>query len=132
VIDAPAETAFAFMSDGMKQSHWALGSMNRREVSTGLFVGESLFDGTSLYIRLVPQPELLLVDYYTGKTPEALQPTVEARVKPGPVLGREPDCCVVTLTIWRSKDVSDESWTLHYHIWQTEMALIKGAIERGL
>jgi hypothetical protein len=131
-VAVPADTAFAFMADGMKQDHWALGSMNRRALGDGLFVGQSAFDGSDLYIKLVSYPELRLVDYYVGTDPDTLQPTVEARVKPGPVLGRDPDCCVVTLTLWRPAGASDDWWNLEYHVWKTEMGLIKGAIERGL
>lgn len=131
-VDVPAERAFEFMADGLKQSHWALGSMNRRALGDGLFVGQSSFDGTDLYVRIESDAALRLVDYYIGGDPEKLQPCVEARVKPGTVSGQDPGCCVVTLTIWRPAGVTDDWWDREYHVWQTEVGLIKGAIERGL
>ncbi len=97
----PAETAFAFMADGLKQDHWALGSMGREALGDGLFRGKSSFDGADLYVRLESYPDLLLVDYSTGPSPEELVPHVEARIRPGSWLGREDSVSVVTLTIWR-------------------------------
>ena len=87
-VGVPAEAAFAFMADGMKQNHWALGSVNRRELGGNLFVGQSSFDGTDLYVRIDGYPELLLVDDSTGATPDELIPSVEARVRRGEWLGR--------------------------------------------
>jgi hypothetical protein len=131
-VAVPAEAAFAFMADGLKQDHWALGSMNRRALGDGLFIGQNQFDGSDLYVRLVSDPELLLVDYSTGPAPEQLTPRVEARVRRGAWLGLDESACVVTLTIWRWDGCSDEDWEFHHHLWRTEIRLIKGAIERGL
>jgi hypothetical protein len=131
-VAVPAEAAFAFMADGMKQTHWALGSVNRRPLGDNLFVGESSFDGAELYVKIASYPDLLLVDYSTGPSPDELTPAVEARIRRGEWLGRDPSVSVITLTLWKWADASDEKWRLHYHLWQTEMHLIRGAIERGL
>lgn len=131
-VNVSAETAFSFMADGMKQNYWALGSVNRRNLGNGLFVGTSSFDGSDLYVTLAGHPDLLMVDYCFGPTPETIAPVVEARIKPGVALGRKDNCCVVTLTIWRWPHSTDEEWELHYHLWKVEVHLIKGALERGL
>lgn len=132
-VAVPAEAAFAFMADGLKQDHWALGSVNRRALGDGLFIGQSSFDGSDLYVRLASYPELLLVDYATGPSPEALTPRVEARVRPGSWVGCDDDSVsVVTLTIWRWAEADEEEWQFHHNLWRTEIRLIKGAIERGL
>ena len=131
-VAVPAEAAFAFMADGMKQTHWALGSVNRRPLGDNLFVGESSFDGAELYVKIASYPDLLLVDYSTGPSPDELTPAVEARIRRGEWLGRDPSVSVITLTLWKWAGASDEKWRLHYHLWQTEMHLIRGAIERGL
>lgn len=131
-VAVPAATAFEFMADGLKQDHWALGSVNRRALGDGLFVGQSSFDGSNLYVRLQSDPDLLLVDYATGPSPEALVPRVEARIRPGSWLGREDSVSVVTLTIWRWAEADEEEWQFHHNLWRTEIRLIKGAIERGL
>lgn len=133
-VAVPAETAFEFMADGMKQEHWALGSKGREALGDNLFRGESSFDAADLYIKIASDRELLLVDYATGPSPEELGPDVEARVRPGSWIGLADGdgACVVTLTIWRWPGASDEDWEFHWHLWRTEMELIKGAIERGL
>ena len=119
-VAVPPETAFEFMADGLKQDHWALGSMGRRDLGDGLFHGKSSFDGSDLYIRLQSDRELL--------------PHVEARIRPGSWIGLEggDGSSVVTLTIWRWPGADDEEWEFHWHLWRTEIRLIKGAIERGL
>lgn len=133
-VAVPAETAFEFMADGMKQDHWALGSMGRENLGDGLYRGKSSFDGTDLYIQIESDPELLLVDYATGPSAAELTPNVEARIRRGSWLGLEAGegACVVTLTIWREPGMEDEDWEFHWHLWRTEIRLIKGAIERGL
>ena len=133
-VKAPAERAFEFMADGLKQDHWALGSMGRREVADGLFHGISSFDGSDLYIRLDSDRDRLLVDYSVGDTAEELLPHVEARIRPGSWIGLADgdDCCVVTLTVWRWPGAEQDEWEFHEHLWRTEVRLIKGAIERGL
>lgn len=131
-VSVPAETAFAFMADGLKQDHWALGSQNRRELGDGLYIGQSSFDGSDLYVRLTSDPDALLVDYATGSSPEDLTPRVEARVRRGSWVGLDESSSVVSLTIWRWPDADEEDWQFHHNLWRTEIHLIKGAIERGL
>src|SRR5690606_24320578 len=92
-VDRPAETAFAFMSDGLKQARWALGSWDRRQVEPGLFVGTSLFNGRETYVRLAADPATLVVIYHVGPAPDALQPRNMARIVPGPAVGRDPGSC---------------------------------------
>ena len=87
LVAVGADTAFAFLADGMNQRFWALGSWDRREVGDGVFVGTSLLDGTELYVRPIPNPALLLVDFETGEDRRSLAHEVEARVVPGSALG---------------------------------------------
>jgi hypothetical protein len=131
-VAVPAEDAFAFMADGLKQNHWALGSVDRRTLGDGLFVGRSSFDGSDLYVRLTSHPDLLLVDYATGPSPEELLPRNEARVRRGSWVGRDDSVSVITLTTWRGAGVEEEDWQFRHHLWQTEVRLIKGALERRL
>src|SRR5262245_16049109 len=131
-VPVPAAEAFAFMSDGMKQSHWALGSMNRRALGDNVFVGQSSFDGTYEYVKIVAGPNLLLVDYFCGPAADDLRPTVEARIKPGEVLGLGPDRSIITLTLWRTPALTEDRWERAFHVWKTEMHLIRGAIQRPL
>jgi hypothetical protein len=133
-VKVPAATAFEFMADGMKQDHWALGSMGREDLGGGLFRGKSSFDGADLYVRLDSDRDRLLVDYAVGDSADDLLPHVEARIRPGSWIGLADgdDACVVTLTIWRWPGAEQDDWEFHEHLWRTEIRLIKGAIERGL
>ena len=130
-IAVPAERAFAYLADGMKQGEWALGSWNRRAADDGIFVGNSLFDGSELSIRLTAHPELMLVVYDVGVSIDDLRPLVWGRVVPGPVLGLADDHCVVTLTVWRGSTTSDAVWELLSHTFPTELHMIKGRLELG-
>ena len=90
-VDVDAATALSFMADGMEQTHWALGSVDRRRVpDTDVFVGTSSFTGEDLYVRPVGDAQRLLVDYYVGPSPLRLTRLVEARIQPGEHVGRNP------------------------------------------
>ena len=121
--------AFEFMASGMNQSRWALGSWERVDHGDGLFSGTSLWDASTLYVRLEPHPELLLVDYRVGKDPDDLRRLTQARIVPGAELGRDPESCVITLTTWRGAAHTDASWARTHHAYRTEMHLIKGRLE---
>lgn len=130
LVAAPADIAFGFMSDGLKQSRWALGSWDRKVYRDDIFVGTSLFNNNDLFVRLVSDPKLRLVDYYCGVDPDDLRHLVEARIIPGETLGFGADNSAVILTTWREANISDQEWEVTYHVWQTEIQLIKGNIER--
>src|SRR5262245_7701520 len=55
-VEVPAETAFAYVADGLRQSDWTLGSWNREDLGDGLFRGMSLFDGALTYVRIDARP----------------------------------------------------------------------------
>ena len=131
LVDVEADRAFAFLADGMNQRFWALGSWDRRDLGDGVFVGTSLLDGTELYVRPIPNPALLLVDFETGEDPMSLSHEVEARVIPGPMLGRAQESCLVVLTVFRGAAVADASWEQAWHMFHTEIRMIKGRLERG-
>jgi hypothetical protein len=130
-VKATAKRAFDFMADGNKQSDWALGSWNRKQISADVFFGTSLLDGSEEYIRLVPREDLLLVDYYCGPAPESLTWVVEARIVPGELIGLGPQMSLINMTTWRSANADPAYWQMIEHVWQTEIHLIKQLIERG-
>jgi hypothetical protein len=130
LVHVPADVAFEFLADGMNQSYWALGSLERRRLGEDLYVGTSMFDGVEEFIRIRADPELRLVDYFVGVVETDLHHAVESRVIPGPELGHPDDFCVVTNTIWRASGLDDEAWEVLYHLWHTEVNLIKGRLER--
>lgn len=130
-VSVRAENAFDIMSNGLKQGRWALGSMNRREVEPGIFLGQSVFTGKDLYVRLQADRARLLVDYEVGATREAMQFRHMSRVIRGAILKMSDDACVVTLLTWRLATQSDADWIALSTIHEAEMFLIKGLLERG-
>jgi hypothetical protein len=130
-VGCAAEVAFDIMSNGLKQGQWALGSMNRREVEPGIFLGQSVFTGKDLYVRLDADRERLTVDYAVGASREVMQFRHMSRVIPGPVLKLSAQQCVVTLLTWRLATQSDADWLQLSTIHEAEMFLIKGLLERS-
>ena len=131
VVAVPADKAFAYLADGLKQSDWTLGSWHREQLEPGLFRGTSLFDGSDTYVRLCPDAESLLIDYWVGPSPEAMLRVNAARIVPGPAVGRSEGTCVVTLLKWRTPAESDEDWARACVIFDTEIHMIKGRLELG-
>lgn len=132
VVSVPAAQAFEYMSDPINRGHWTLGSLNRRRVGDGLVVGTSAFDGSELYSRIEAHTELMLLDSYIGPAPDRLRPLVEVRIKPGEAVGLGPDSCVVTMSTWRTADVTDEEWEREFHVWRTEIHMLRRAVEQAL
>lgn len=91
LVNVPADVAFEFLADGMNQSYWALGSLDRRRLSEDVYAGTSMFDGTEEFIRIHANRELRLVDYYVGASEDDLHHAVESRVILGPELGHAED-----------------------------------------
>ncbi len=131
-VAVPAETAFRFMADGIKQGDWAFGSWQRRKLEDGVFVGTSLVDGKQTYVRIHADEGLLLVDYDVGASPQALTPRRNsARIVPGPTLGLPASHCVVTLMTWRNSAADEQRWLQTCAMHEAEMFVIKGLLERG-
>jgi hypothetical protein len=130
-IGCAPEVAFDLMSNGVRQGQWALGSMQRREVEPGIFLGQSIFTGKDLYVRLSADRARLLVDYDVGPTRDTMQFRHMSRVIPGATLKMSPTTCVVTLMTWRLATQSDTDWIQLSTVHEAEMFLIKGLLERG-
>lgn len=131
VVAVPAAEAFGFLADGMNQQYWALGSWDRRRLGDDLFAGTSLFDGSELTVRLIPRPELGIVDFETGPSPDALAFAVQARVVEGATLGHPAGSCLLTLTVFRAASVDDDTWERLWHVFETEIHMIRGRLEVG-
>ncbi len=128
-VNAPAKRAYAFMADGNKQTNWALGSWNRQQLTADTFRGTSLLDGTEQFVKLVPRPDLLLVDYFCGTSLDRLVWMVESRVVPGDLVGLGPEMSLINMTTWRDATTDPRYWALVNHVWLTEIHLIKQLIE---
>ena len=131
VVAVPAETAFAYLSDGIRQGDWTLGSWNREQIGDGLFRGTSLFDGSETFVRISADPAALLVDYEVGPSLDRMPRVNSARVVPGELLGHPAGSCVVTLMKWRTEGQSDAAWARGCVTFDTEIHMIKGRLELG-
>ena len=130
LVTASPEAAFEIMADPLKQGQWAWGSLNRREVEPGIFVGTSVFDGKETWVRLRPNRANLTIDYETGRSRETIRFRNAARILPGPVLNHGERTAVITLMTWRFADQSDAAWNQVSAVHEAEMFLIKGLLER--
>jgi hypothetical protein len=130
-IAVPAQTAFDYVSDPMRHGEWTLGAWNRRDLGGGLYGGVSLFSGEEGVLRLDPDPERLIVDCYTGGTPDSLRRAISIRVVDGPSVGRADGTCIVTIMKWRSADDPDENWERVWATHETEVHMIRGRLELG-
>ena len=130
-VAVPAETAFAYLSDGLKQGEWTLGSWNREQIGEQLFKGTSLFNGAETFVRITAHPEQLVVDYDVGPAPDRLLRINSARVTPGPAVGRPEGMCVVTLMKWRLPTQDDAAWRQASVTFDTEIHMIRGRLELG-
>jgi hypothetical protein len=130
-VAVPAETAFAYLSDGLKQGQWTLGSWNRERIGEQLFRGTSLFNGAETFVRITADPEHLLVDYDVGPSLEQLLRMNSARVFPGELLARAEGTCLVALMKWRLPSQDDAAWRQACVTFDTEIHMIRGRLELG-
>ena len=129
-INAPAGIAFDYLSDGVAQGDWTLGSMERRKLEKNLYRGRSLFDGAELFIRIDADADRLMIHYHVGGDMDNLQPRNLVRVVPGAVVGKQDNICLVTLLTWRSAQADDAKWKLTCVSHETEMFIIKNRLEQ--
>jgi hypothetical protein len=128
-VNVRAKSAFDYLSDGVAQGDWTLGSMERRQIDDDLFSGTSIFSGAELFIKIDTDPSRLIIYYHVGLEMDKLQPRNMVRVIPGSVLGKTDDVCLVTLLTWRSDNVDDDKWKLTCVSHETEMFIIKNRLE---
>lgn len=112
-VGVPAGTALLFLADPATTGRWALGSMNARvsDENKGLYVGESLFDGSPSWFSIEVDQERFSVDYFLGQ-PGNLQRRINTRVVPAADCDLDEDQCYVTLTAWRPATMPDMRWQI--------------------
>ena len=86
-VNAPTDVAFEYLSDGVAQGDWTLGSMNRRKLGDNLYSGNSIFDDTELFVRIDADADRLMIYYHVGMDIEDLQPKNVVRIVSGKMLG---------------------------------------------
>ncbi len=129
LVAVPAEVAFAYVADGLRQSQWALGSWEREQIGEDIFRGRSLFDDSVTYVRIDARTDLLLVDYFVGPAPDRLLRVNSARVVPGALIGQDADRCVVTLMKWRTQAQTEDEWRQAVATFDLEIMIIRRRLE---
>lgn len=128
-IDAPADFAFAHLSDGRRLGRWALGSMDLVPAEEpGVWLGASLFDGSAAEVEIRPHVALGLIDFHLGPA-GARVPRVSIRIAPGPDWGLTAQSCLVAMTTWRAGWMDDERWQRTRTTHELEVLLFKAQIE---
>ena len=128
-VSVPAEEAFSYLSDPRMLGRWALGCFDTKPSAVeGLFKGTSLFDGLEAWFRIETDAKRFLIDYHLGG-PEKQTPRISTRVIPGPHYGRDGQHCIVTMTAWRTSDMSDNRWQRLRASHDAEIFLIQAQLE---
>lgn len=130
-VQATTNIAFDYLSDGVAQGEWTLGSMERRKIGDNLYSGVSIFDEVELFVRIDADADRLMIFYHVGTDKSQLQPRNVIRIIPGSVINKTDDICLVTLLSWRSANVDDDRWKLTCVSHETEMFIIKNRIEQA-
>lgn len=129
VVDRPAETVFDFMADAAMLHRWSFGTWRTEISDDGLIKGTGLFDGSSIYVRIDPDPVRRTIDYHLGQSPDHLVPRIAARVSAGGDMGLEGDQSVLSLMAWRAATMNDHRWRKLKASHELEVLLIKDLIE---
>lgn len=111
-IAAKPSALFGYVSDGRRLGEWAFGSWNTRLFKDDVYIGQSLFDGKELYIRVKPYPPMLQIDFEVGRAPDQLLPRITARILPPELVGISEEHSLFSIISWRTKDIPDERWRL--------------------
>ena len=130
-INTAADIVFDFMSDPQRLDLWSFGTWKIKTINDDLIIGKSIFDGSSIYVRVQAYESERLIDYHIGKTLDTLAARIFARIMCGVDFGADPDTSMLLLTATRSDDMSDERWEGLKTSHAFEVGLIKSLIENG-
>ena len=131
VIAAPAGRVFTFMGDPAMLPRWSFGAWEIERLEGDVVRATSLFDRSQVLVRIVTEPRTLSIDYHLGQSPETMQPRINVRVVPGPVVGLGGEACVLTFLAWRGAAMTDERWRRLTASHELEAVLIKSLFESG-
>ena len=130
LVRCTAQAALRHLSTAAGMARWTLGMTNCRESGEpGLFVGESLHDGSTGLVRVRVDAGGGLVDYAVGARADALVSRIRATVQPGPALGHAEDLCMVTLLAWRIAGMDDARWRRLINAHEAEMDLVQAQLQ---
>ena len=130
-IARPAADVFEFVANPENLNRWTFGTWTTRIDATGLVRGTSIKDGSVIYVRIAPRPDLNFVDYLIGKDPKKLSPRIFIRIAEGELFGGHERECVLMMTAVRAVGMSDEGWQDLKATHAFEVSLVKAAVETG-
>ncbi|QIG52007.1 hypothetical protein G5V57_32490 [Nordella sp. HKS 07] len=131
VVKAEARSVFARMADAQKLHRWSFGTWKTEIGEDGLVRGTSLFDGSSIHLRIDAYETRHIIDYHLGVDPQKLVPRIQVRVVPGEHVGLDSGHSVLTFIAWRSEAMDDDRWRRLTASHEMEVMLIKAMIESG-
>jgi hypothetical protein len=131
VVNCAAREVFARMGDADNLHRWSFGTWKTEAVEDGLIRGTSLFDGSSIFVRIDKDETRFSIDYHLGADPKALVPRIQLRMVPGQHVGLGDDQSVLTFIAWRSETMDDDRWRRLTASHEMEAVLVKSLIESG-
>ncbi|MGE0212094.1 MAG: hypothetical protein AB7S41_10395 [Parvibaculaceae bacterium] len=131
LVERDAGAVFAFMADPGRLDRWSFGTWETKIAPDGLVEGKSLFDGSTVYVRIDADAPRGSIDFHIGAEPGKLSPRINVRVVPGPTVGLPADQSVLTFVAWRGAAMDDLRWRRLTASHELEVVLIKSLIENG-
>ena len=128
-IERSAEAVFKFMSDPEKMDLWSFGTWRISVDDNGLVHGRSIFDGSTACVRIEPNAQNRLIDYWVGANSENLAPRIFVRITPGEVTGSSTLNCIWSMVSFRTEAMSDDRWHRLVTAHALEVQLIKSVLE---
>lgn len=130
-IARPADEVTAFLADPYRLDQWSFGTWESRVEPDGLVHGRSLQTGAAICVRIEAKPDLGLIDYHIGTTPDDLVLRIFARVLSGPSFGGMPEESALMLTALRGAGMDEQRWSSLKAAHAFEVTVIKAALETG-
>ena len=127
-IGAPARLVFDFMADGQRLGKWSFGCWQTKPMPNDVFTGTNLMTGSSTFVRILADAARLQIDYFVGRSAEALTPLIIARVIPGAMMGETEAVSLLTLIAWRGA-APEERWRQICAAHELEMFRIRQLVE---
>jgi len=128
-VNQPAEKVFGYLSNPKKLGRWALGCFNTQSAKKkGLYKGTSLFDGSETWVRIEADVKRRIIDYHVGDSDHQL-PRISTRIIPGLTYGSDAGRCIVTMTAWRAKEMSNSRWHRLCASHDAEILIIQSQLE---
>ena len=129
VINRHAKTVFKFMSDPNNMDLWSFGTWRIKVDNEGLVHGQSIFDGSTTFVRIQPNEQNYLIDYWVGSDSKRLVPRIFVRITSGEVTGSATQNCVMSMIAFRNESMNDERWHRLVTAHAFEVQLIKSVLE---